>query len=210
MSEQVVLPLPMFPLGSVLFPHTLLSLHVFESRYRALVRDALRHGQEFGVVLIERGSEVGGGDARFGVGTVARIVEAAQSADGRWALACRGTRRLRVSVWLPDDPYPMALVESLPEAALGAEGPALLARAEQEVRRALALAGELEEAPAPANVQLDSDPVVAAFQLAAVAPLGPFDRQRLLEEDDPGSRLRLLAEMAQDASSLLAYRLSGP
>jgi Lon protease-like protein len=208
MTDSVALPIPMFPLGSVLFPYTMLSLHVFEPRYRALVRDTLRHGQEFGVVLIERGAEVGGGDTRFGVGTVARIVEAAEFPDGRWALACVGTRRVRVSVWLPDDPYPMALVESLPETTSGADGPDLLARAEHEVRRALALAGELEEAPAPATVELDADPLVAAFQLAAVAPLGPVDRQRLLEEDDPGSRLRLLADLAQDASALLAFRLS--
>ena len=64
----------MFPLGNVLFPHAQLPLHVFEPRYRALAETCLAGDGEFGVVLIERGSEVGGGDTRFSIGTVARIV----------------------------------------------------------------------------------------------------------------------------------------
>ena len=82
----------MFPLGTVLVPSLALPLHVFEGRYRALVRHCLAGDREFGVVLIERGSEVGGGDERFGVGTVARIAEAAQFPDGRWALITIGDR----------------------------------------------------------------------------------------------------------------------
>ena len=76
----------MFPLGSVLFPSAYLPLHVFEERYRQLVRDCLAGNGEFGVVLIERGSEVGGGDVRTEVGTVARIVEVTEFDDGRFAL----------------------------------------------------------------------------------------------------------------------------
>lgn len=207
-GEPVAVPLPMFPLGTVLFPHALLPLHVFEPRYRALVRDCLRQGQEFGVVLIERGQEVGGGDTRFGVGTVARIKEAAQVPDGRWAVVCVGTRRLNVRSWLPDDPYPLALVEDRRDAAApgGAEA---LGAAEAAVRRALALAGELAEAPAPSTFGLDPDPRVAAWQLAALVPVGPVDHQRILETDDPVLRLTLVADLAADASALLAYRLSG-
>lgn len=205
----VAVPLPMFPLGTVLFPHMALPLHVFEERYRSLVRDCLRHGQEFGVVLIERGMEVGGGDSRFSVGTVARIRESAQFPDGRWALICTGTRRVRVRSWLPDDPYPVALVEDLPDPVLDPSDHAALAEAEAAVRRALALAGELDEAPVPSTFDLDADPAVAAWHLPAASPLGPVDRQRLLEVDDPAHRLRLLAELARDAASVLAYRLSG-
>lgn len=208
-AGPVALPMPMFPLGGVLFPHILVPLHVFEPRYRALVQDCLRQGQEFGVVLIERGAEVGGGDTRFSVGTVARIREAAALPDGRWALVCVGTRRLRVTSWLPDDPYPLALVEELPDLPLPDESGSALNEAETAVRRALALAGELDEAPVPATVELDEDELVASWQLAAVAPLGPVDQQRLLEVDEPLDRLRLLSQLASDASTVLAYRLSG-
>ena len=101
-------PLPMFPLGSVLFPHALLPLHVFEPRYRVLMFDLQRQEPEFGVVLIERGVEVGGGDERYPVGTVARILEASETPDGRWAVLAQGTRRITVASWLADDPYPRA------------------------------------------------------------------------------------------------------
>ena len=69
-------PMPMFPLGTVLFPHALLPLRVFEPRYRLMTQRVLGADSEFGVVLIERGSEVGGGDTRFGIGTIALIVRA--------------------------------------------------------------------------------------------------------------------------------------
>src|ERR1700737_1153600 len=98
--------LAMFPLGSVLFPHLLLPLHIFEPRYRVLMFDCTRGEPEFGVVLIERGVEGGGSDERFRVGTVARILEAGELPDGRWVLNAVGTNRIRVDTWLPDDPYP--------------------------------------------------------------------------------------------------------
>ena len=107
--------LPMFPLGTALVPSAGLPLHVFEPRYRALVKDCLAGVPEFGVVLIARGSEVGGGEVRTDLGTVARIVESAELPDGRWALVAVGVRRIRVTAWLPDDPYPRADVEDWPD-----------------------------------------------------------------------------------------------
>ncbi len=76
----------MFPLGTVLLPGMPLSLHVFEPRYRQMVDDCRAGDGTFGVVLIERGSEVGGGDVRTDVGTLTRIVEARELPDGRWLL----------------------------------------------------------------------------------------------------------------------------
>src|SRR5438552_13967117 len=105
----------MFPLGTVLFPFAPLPLHVFEPRHRALTRACLDGDREFGVVLIERGSEVGGNDVRTSVGTVATIVEAAELDDGCWVLGTVGGRRIRVRAWLPDEPYPRADVEDWPD-----------------------------------------------------------------------------------------------
>ena len=65
--------LPMFPLGTVLFPSGVLPLRIFEPRYRKMLEDLLLGSREFGVVLIERGSEVGGGEVRSGIGTMARV-----------------------------------------------------------------------------------------------------------------------------------------
>src|SRR5258706_1848674 len=113
-GEQTVV-VPMFPLGAVLFRYALLPLHVFEPRYRMMMRHVLDGDHEFGVVLIERGSEVGGGDTRFDVATVARVVQAAELPDGRYALTTVGIRRVRVRRWLVDDPYPRAEVVALDE-----------------------------------------------------------------------------------------------
>ena len=104
--------LPMFPLGTVLLPGAPLPLQVFEPRYRELTRDCLAGVPEFGVVLIERGSEVGGGDVRTNVGTVARIVASQGFPDGRAYLVTVGTRRIRVTEWLEDAPYPRAVPTS--------------------------------------------------------------------------------------------------
>ena len=207
MSEPVV-PLPMFPLGTVLFPYALLPLHVFEARYRALTEDVLNGNSEFGVVLIERGFEVGGGDTRFGTGTVARIVEAGKFPDGRYALVTIGTRRIRIHSWLPDDPYPLALVEDLVDDPITDAEAGLLRATERSVRRALAMQAELGEAAVPATVPLDADPERAAYQLAAYAPIGPVDRQRLLEEMSSRVRLERLLQMVDEAAEGFAYRLS--
>jgi hypothetical protein len=209
-NDTEALPMPMFPLGTVLFPHMGLPLHVFESRYRTLTRDCVDGNGEFGVVLIERGSEVGGGDTRFGVGTVALIAEAAELPDGRWVLLATGTRRIRVSCWLPDEPYPVALVEELADPPMQPVDMEHLELASRAVRRALALQTELGDQPGvPATVSLDDEPAIAAWQLCAIAPIGPVDQQRLLETPDVESRLRLLAELATAAADLLGYRLSG-
>ncbi|MEY2569267.1 MAG: ATP-dependent Lon protease [Actinomycetota bacterium] len=208
MTGTPALPMPMFPLGTVLFPFAPLPLHVFEPRYRELTQDCLRGNEEFGVVLIERGSEVGGGDARFGTGTVARIVEAARFPDGRWALITIGARRIRIRTWLPDDPYPLALVEDLDDGPIEAEDVVRLEAAERAVRRALALQAELDEPSVPATVELDTDPERAAYQLAAFAPVGPADKQRILEAPTWRERIEATAELASAAGEMFAYRLS--
>ena len=84
-----------------------------------------------------------------------------------------------------------------------------LADAERNVRRTLALRAELDEPAAPYNLALDADPAKALFQLAALAPLGPADQQRLLATEDVGRYLALLAELAAEESAVLAHRLAG-
>jgi uncharacterized protein len=202
--------LAMFPLGSVLVPGAVLPLHIFEPRYRVLMFDCVRGEPEFGVVLIERGFEVGGGDQRFGVGTLARITEAAELPDGRWVITAVGTQRIRVEEWLAPDPYPLAMVERLAEQAAGApEVGEARAAAEAEVRRGLALCAQLGlQGPDP-GIELAADPDVAAWQLVALAPLGSYDKQRLLEIDDHPSRLALLAVLAEEQATVLAHRLGG-
>ena len=199
--------LPMFPLGTVLFPSLFLPLHIFEPRYRELARHCMDGDQEFGVVLIERGSEVGGDDVRTAVGTVARILEATELDDGRWVLGTVGTRRIRVTRWLPDDPYPQATVEDWDDPAPSAAAPRRYQDVIATLRRVLALKAELAEPAAAATIELSDDPALGSFQVAAVAPLGPADQQRVLVADGPDQRLELLEVLLAEESDYLAARL---
>jgi len=204
----------MFPLGTVLLPFAHLPLHVFEPRYRALVKDCLAGDGEFGVVLIERGHEVGGGDVRFGVGTVARIVQTAELPDGRWLLDAVGTDRIRVTEWLPDDPYPVAMVETIDEERPGADPEAgreaeeRRTKVERLLRQVLALQVELGF-PAPSAVRdLDGNPAVASFEAALLSPIGPMDTQKILEAPGTVARLALLEALLTDARDLLTSRIA--
>jgi Lon protease-like protein len=197
----------MFPLGTVLLPTAVLPLHIFEPRYRRLVQDCLDGDGEFGVVLIERGNEVGGGDTRTTVGTVARVVEAVPFEDGRWALAAVGTRRFRVRRWLGDDPYPRAEVEEWadPPATEDLEGAvaAMVAR----LRRVLAAHTELGDHAAPATHELAEDPVLTSYQAVALSPFGPADRQALLAAPSAEERVRRLEDLLVEEETFLARRL---
>ena len=203
MSER-----PMFPLGSVLLPGMVLPLHVFEPRYRDLVHDCLAGDRAFGVTLIERGSEVGGGDIRSMAGCLAEIVQADELDDGRWALVAVGTGRIRVEGWLPDDPYPRAEVSDWPDpepvdvAALTDAHQACVAR----LRRVLAMAVELGVDADP-MVELSDEPGPGSFQVAVLAPFGAWDRQRVLVAPTAEDRLALVAELLADQELMIAARL---
>jgi Lon protease-like protein len=203
--------LPVFPLGTVVVPTQLLPLHIFEERYRYLMQSITEPGapSEIGVVLIERGSEVGGGDTRVETGTVAHLIEADPLPDGRWVAVFAGSHRFRVLEWLPEDPFPAANVEEIADGEWNPQWQPLLEEAETTIRQALAMAAELGERAAPPTFTLSSDPSMAAWQLCAVSPLGAFDRQRLLEADNHDARLRILVEESAVMVQVLAFRLRG-
>jgi hypothetical protein len=191
----------MFPLSAVLFPHASMPLHVFEPRYRELLRDCLAGDARFGIVLIERGSEVGGGDERSTLGTRGVITQAVELPDGRWVLEIEGEARIAVEEWLPDDPYPVALVRDAAPTPVPGDAAPLVGAAGQRVRRARALLAEQGGAPPLApDLALDGggDAERAAWQLCAVAPLSAYDAQRLLAADGAPERLRLLAELMEE------------
>ena len=204
----MTVPLGMFPLSTVLFPQAGLPLHVFEDRYRELMAHCMNGDGEFGVVLIARGSEVGGGDQRVGVGTVARIANVAELGDGRLLVVATGVRRVRVDRWLPDDPYPVALVADIPDDVPADDG-TTLAGAEFAVRRLRSLLSELGDVPAlPHNLRITGDEEDVGWQLCDMAPLTALDLQRLLATEGLMTRMLLLTElcdaMAEDVTGMLA------
>lgn len=201
MSELV----PLFPLSTVLFPGMPLPLHIFEPRYRALVRRCLERSEAFGVALIRSGEEVGAAAEPHAIGTSARIVHHAPLPDGRSFIVVRGERRFAIEEVLPEvDPYLVArvrwLVEALDEDALRLAADA--AEAYAEYRLAVETLGgkapqlsEQREPPSPRDV---------AYQIAAgLVSIDAEERQRLLEESSIASLLRAEIRLLEREEALL-------
>ena len=203
----------MFPLGTVLLPTAFLPLNVFESRYRTMLVDLLEGSRRFGVVLIERGSEVGGGEVRTEVGTMARIVDARPAADSGWSVAVVGMQRIQVLRWLPDDPYPTAVVEDLPDVEEAVEDASVETTRFRDLvarqRRLLAHLSELGQSVTASTFECSEDPALGTFQLAALGPFGPFDRQRLLAATRVSDRLGLIDGYLGDLEAVVAHRMDG-
>jgi uncharacterized protein len=195
---------PMFPLGSVLFPHTPLALRIFEERYLKMLGHLLDEDEPvFGVVLIERGSETGGGDERFAVGTLARL-ERVVPQEGAIPVLARGANRIDVVEWLDDAPYPTAHVRERDDLAWNDALQPLLDQAEQIVRRVLARAAASGGARWTPDVELAEEPLSRAWQTAAIAPLGPLDQLDLLEARTLGGLLQATIDLTLAAEELLA------
>lgn len=203
--------LPMFPLGEVLLPGTTMPLHVFEPRYREMVRDCLRVDDEaeFGQVLILRGSEAGGGDERATVATAARMMHLQALDEQRYAFVAVGVRRIVVEQWLPDDPYPLAEVAEWPDVESVRSLVDAMAIMQTRVRSTRALASTLAGIDESSDdFEISEDATLASFQLCALVPIGPADRYRLLSCPGPSERLQLLDEILDDVDAMLKFRLS--
>lgn len=198
--------LPMFPLGTALLPAQPLPLQIFEPRYLTMMEAVTEGDGRFGVVLIERGTEVGGGDERFPIGCVASIEQARPMPGGRVGILARGRERLEVIRWLPEDPYPRAEVRYLPDLTWSEEQAERLAETEHAVRRAVSVMSEYRPQPWPADVELTEDPVARSWQLAGIAPLGPLDQLSLLRASSVEELLERTAQLTGDALDLLALQ----
>jgi len=186
---------PMFPLGNVLFPRGVLPLHIFEIRYQQLLNHSLEADRRFGVVLITRGSEVGGGDERSSVGTFAHIEDYQRFDDGRAAVVCSGQGRFEVVEWLDDDPYPRARIEELPPEPAGEQDQALFDAAKQQFDDVIALGHRLGRLASAPRADWETDLDHATWQMAGRAPCTPHDQQRILSAPSRADRLRIITEL---------------
>lgn len=200
----------MFPLGTALVPGGHMQLRIFEPRYHAMLTECLAGDATFGEVLIERGSEVGGGDVRSDVGTMAHIEQVVDLGGGQTGLLARGTRRVRIDEWLPDDPYPRAEATEWPDEPVTDVG-ALTTRYADTItalRVVLAAAAELGWSGAPATFEAPDDPFGDPFALVRMSPLDAYDTHRLLMAPDLLTRLDLLLPMLEDQRVVLTDLLA--
>lgn len=189
---------PIFPLGLVAFPGMGLPLHIFEDRYRTLVRDLLAkeppNDRVFGIVAIREGYEVGSHEARsmYRVGCLMRLVQAEPYADGRFDIASVGVRRLRVVETDTAASYLRARVELLPAGAdapeEAARSAALALAAFADYRRVVSLLRDDDVM----SGDLPRDPEQLSYALAATCSLTLSERQQLLEQPSTTDRLHLL------------------
>ena len=172
--------MPMFPLTTVLLPAMPLPLRIFEERYLKLLGDLLgEETPEFGVVLIARGPAVGGGEKRMDVGTIASVTNIGTT-EQFYGLESVGSRRFRVNAWLPDDPYPLADLDFIPDLIWDDTLMPARVHLESKVRQWLAFASEFGDLQYGQDVEFSDDPMEACWQLAGVLPVGELDQLNLL------------------------------
>ncbi|MDQ2853760.1 MAG: LON peptidase substrate-binding domain-containing protein [Chloroflexota bacterium] len=223
--------LPFFPLHLVLFPHLPLPLHIFEERYRAMMRDLLADGSpyagRFVISTITAGAEVGDGEeapTTGAVGTVAEVRRAERFADGRWALVVVGAERVALGAVDRSGPYALVEVEPLPEAVGdAATAKRLLPQVQgaldaylDTVKRFVAstasvgresqeitdVAASLDEVLKP--IRLPDDPLAASYAVAGVLQIELHRKQQLLELADGATRLQAELNLLRREARLLA------
>lgn len=211
--------LPLFPLNVPLVPGLVLPLHVFEPRYRRLVRELLAEpdpeAREFGIVAVRDGRDVArdGLDALYPVGVATVLREATELDDGRYDILTTGTRRFRLHALDQSDPLARGEVSWLDEPDEGAD-PDLAAR----VRAAFgayreALAGDPDadgeddgdDGDADGDRQeLPDDPTVLSYLVTAAMLLPVPERQRLIEVPGTAERLRAALALLRRERAIIA------
>ena len=205
---------PMFPLQSALLPGEVLPLRIFEPRYSQMVRDCLESADpSFGVVLITRGREVGGGDVRSDVGALAHIVEYADHGMGQYELRAVVDERIRIDEWLPDDPYPRAAIRPWPDEP----GPPVTPeRIGEVVDRILALferivssrGAQLRPDVLAVEPEVADDPSRHIYALASRVPMGQADRYALLAAPTLAERVDVFTDALETVAAMVEFQIA--
>jgi Lon protease-like protein len=205
-AEAGAYELAMFPLGSTVFPSQVVPLHIFEDRYRTLISRLTAGDADatFGIVLIDRGHEVGGDDHRVSVATRVEILQAEEFADGRWGVVTAGLERIDIVDWLDDDPYPRAMVRRRPVAD---NGGASLDELEALLVETIELAAKASGVEVPGPFDFNTDPQQRLDQLSALAPITAFDRQAVLEALTTADQIAILHDALREKAMLLRSEL---
>ena len=205
MKTEIV---PLFPLGTVLYPGLPLPLHIFEPRYRQLVRDLLDGPQpgRFGVIAIRKGRETGvhGVSALYEIGCTATLRRIAGYDDGRFDVLTMGSQRFRLAGLDDSRPYLRGEVELLEESTGDRAAAALVAEAVQRAFGGYVEALGQREGIETSPPELPDEPILLSYVVAASMILDLPARQALLAEED--ALHRLTAERALLAREITMLR----
>ncbi len=204
MAETATVPL--FPLGSVLFPGMLLPLHIFEPRYRLLLQRALQTDQPFGIVLISSGPEVGGQAEPHRIGTTARVVGTTPLPGGRSFIIVRGERRFAIeTIDAEREPYLVGEVRYLDEDD-GADAAELADRAADSFGQYLTgIISTSNDArtEVPLAELREGTPADVSYRIAGGLGIDAAERQRLLETERAAPRLESVIRLLERENTLL-------
>jgi uncharacterized protein len=199
--------LPLFSLTTVLFPEMLLPLHIFEPRYRLLVRRCMDDERPFGVVLIRTGQEVGASAEPHAIGTEAKIMAFSPLSDGRSYIVVRGLRRFVVEQAIPDtEPYLVGRVRYLdePEGDDAAARRAVAVEAYgQYLVAVMAVTDDARGDRAIVDELATVSPREASYRIAASLAVDATERQRLLELPSDAERLQAEKNLLERETTLL-------
>jgi len=198
--------LALFPLGSVLFPGMLLPLHIFEPRYRLLVKRAIDREEPFGIVLIKSGSEVGAGAEPYRIGTTARVIGSTPLPGGRSFIIARGERRFEIERTDADrEPFLVGDVRYIPEDD-GAGAADLADRAAdafgQYLTGLLSTSTDARSEVPLAEIR-EGTPAEVSYRIAGGLGIDAAERQRLLETEDTAARLESVVRLLERENTLL-------
>jgi Lon protease-like protein len=198
--------LRLFPLNTVLFPGMRMPLHIFEDRYKTMIRECIEENAPFGVLLIKSGSEVGAGAVPYEVGTTARVLQVEYLDDGRMNIFTIGEQRFRVVNFTTSHPYLQGEVEFIDqEAADGASDLLPKARAmfAEYLKTYMALGNQWIR-----EVDLPEGAGEAGDYIAARTDVPPHLKQELLEQLSPSQRLRRELEIITEELPDMRARLA--
>lgn len=205
--------MPLFPLGDVLFPGLVLPLHIFEQRYRQLVRD-LQHTptpRQFGVIAIREGSETGAGAARtlYQTGCTATVRRICERDDGCYDLVSIGTERFRLLSVDQSGEYLRGEVELLDDTSdsAGAQFEADAVRAAFQTYLEVLIQSGMDPVSVPEPPQ---EPVTLSYFVASCVIADLPDRQSLLEQPDATQRLAAERALLSRETAMLRSLPSTP
>ncbi len=206
--------LPLFPLGTVLYPGLLLPLHIFEERYRQLVRDLLERPEprRFGVIAIREGGETGGDgvSALHEVGCTATVRRVLKRDDGRFDLVTIGAERFRLTALDHSRPYLLGEVEFLPEETGDEAAAALAVEATARAFRTYIDALTARGVTQVSIPELPTEPIALSYLVAASVIADLPDRQALLAKPDALQRLTAERALLSRETAMLRTLTSTP
>ena len=190
MGNIVPQEMPLFPLGTVLFPGMTLPLHIFEERYKLMMRRCLEGERCFGVVLIKSGREVGEAAVPYDIGTIARITDVVSQPDGRMNIATIGERPFRILELNRDLPYLVGTVQWLaPEEEQADDLKQLTIRLNGHFETYISLYAELAGSK-PRPMKYLDDPEKLSYKIASIIKTDMRRKQMLLETSSVADRIR--------------------